>query len=71
MPVLNEGSMRIVGAGDVWVVGGGMNTARGPITVLKARTVPAPSLYSGQHLEVGNPIGCVPVNQASQPLTAV
>ena len=38
----------------VWVVGGGMNTARGPITVLKAQTVPDQSLYSGQQLEVGN-----------------
>ena len=31
-----------------------MNTARGPITVLKAQTIPPQSLYSGQQLEVGN-----------------
>jgi predicted acyl esterase len=43
------------GAGyRVRVTGSGVDTERGPVTVLKARTVPPQSLYSGQQLEVGN-----------------
>jgi predicted acyl esterase len=38
----------------VWVVGGGIDTARGPITVLRAQDNPPQSFYAGQHLEVGN-----------------
>ena len=38
----------------VWVIGGGMNEAQGPFTVLKAQENPPSSFYAGQHLEVGN-----------------
>ena len=38
----------------VWVVGGGMNEAQGPITVLTAQGIPPQSLYSGQQLETSN-----------------